>query len=215
MSGHLERNPQAAPAPANQDPAPQQQQRQAPAQQVGPGLRRMLELVQGNASPDATAAFHILRDYPGERVQLLEALHQHGGNGFATRVLQLEREDRERPRAGLNDAGLGVTAGNWQVGVVPAGSTDDRYDNHQNRARAERTEEDARAAQRNGETAPNPVMDLIRPQPRQVQPAPEVDAAIAQAREQINPTPQLPMEIDPVTLLPIIPGLNRRRDKHF
>ena len=214
MSGHLERNPQQAdPAPVAQDPA-QQQQRQAPAQQVGPGLRRMLELVQ-SASPDATAAFHILRDYPGERVQLLEAMHQNGGNGFATRVLQLEREDRERPRAGLNDAGLGVTAGNWQVGVVPAGSTDDRYDNHQNRARAERTEEDARAAQRNGETAPNPVMDLIRPQPRQVQPAPEVDAAIAQAREQINPTPQLPMEIDPVTLLPVIPGLNRRRDKHF
>jgi len=65
-------------------------------------------------------------------------------------------------RWGKNDAGLGVTTRDWQIGGVPSGSTSDRFDSPGTRGRAERVDQDERDARSRGETAPNPVGDLIR-----------------------------------------------------
>jgi hypothetical protein len=65
-------------------------------------------------------------------------------------------------RWGKNDAGLGVTTRDWQIGGMPRGETSDRFDSPGTRARAERVDQDERDARSRGETAPNPVGDLIR-----------------------------------------------------
>ena len=58
------------------------------------------------------------------------------------------------PHVGLNAAGVGLTIGDWQVGLVPATSTDDRYDREQERDRIKHQEDDEREARRRGEKAP-------------------------------------------------------------
>jgi hypothetical protein len=55
---------------------------------------------------------------------------------------------------GLNKTGLGFTGPSWQVGLVPASETDNRYENPQNRERAERSDQDKRDADRRGESMP-------------------------------------------------------------
>ena len=65
-------------------------------------------------------------------------------------------------RWGKNDAGVGLTTGDWQIGGMPTGETSDRFDSPGTRARAERIDQDERDARSSGETVPNPVGDLIR-----------------------------------------------------
>ncbi len=179
-------------------------------QTVGPGLRKMNALLQGG-SPDAHEAAKILKQYPDERAQLLEAMQKSAGNSFASHVLSIERDDAAKPKAGINDAGAGVTVGNWQIGVKPAMSTDDRFDNDENRRKADQKDQNDRDAKARGEENPNPVMDLIKPKPKQIQPAPEVDQAIQDARDQINGVKKEPLEIDPQTLLPVVPGMKKKK----
>jgi hypothetical protein len=101
----------------------------------------------------------------------------------------------------INDAGLGVTVGDWQLGVTPKGSTDDRYDNPQNRRRAEQKDEDKREAQRRGEQGPP---EWWKPSPSPAIPEDDsVMRSIRKAQEQLNPQP--PMVIhDPLTGKPVI-----------
>lgn len=71
------------------------------------------------------------------------------------------------PRPEINSAGLGVTAGDWQIGGIPVSSTDDRYDTAQAREAAERAEYNASEARRHGDKMPNPVMDMLKPRVQQ------------------------------------------------
>ena len=93
------------------------------------------------------------------------------------------------PHVGLNAAGVGLTIGDWQVGLVPATSTDDRYDREQERDRIEHQEDDEREARRLGEKAPDPVGDLLRQtalhQERETEANSSMDRAITSMREQI------------------------------
>ena len=101
----------------------------------------------------------------------------------------------------INDAGLGVTVGDWQIGVTPKGSTDDRYDDPEKRQRAEQQEEDKREAQRRGEQGPH---EWWKPDPLPTIPEDDpVMRSIRKANEQLQPQP--PMIIrDPLTGKPVI-----------
>jgi hypothetical protein len=107
----------------------------------------------------------------------------------------------DEDEVGINDAGLGVTVGDWQIGVTPKGSTDKRYDNPENRRRAEQQDEDKREAQRRGDQGPP---EWWKPSPPPA--IPEDDPlmrSIRKAQEQHNPQP--PMVIhDPLTGKPVI-----------
>jgi hypothetical protein len=109
--------------------------------------------------------------------------------------------ETDEDELGINDAGLGVTMGDWQLGVIPKGSTDNRYDNPQNRRRAEQQEEDKQEAQRRGDQGP-PELWKHTPLPS----VPEGDPvmrSIRRTQEQLNPQP--PMVIhDPLTGKPVI-----------
>jgi hypothetical protein len=61
---------------------------------------------------------------------------------------------------GMNKSGLGYTGNDWQIGVVPAGETDNRYDTPEGRYRAERADQDKRDADRRGETMPRQSEDV-------------------------------------------------------
>lgn len=196
---------------SKKDADPEPKRDLEPTRRVGPGLRKVLELIRGNSSPDAGEVAKLMRKYPDERAEILAALHEHAGNGFVSLVLAAEREEGERLKPSISGAGVGVSVGDWNIGVKPATSTDDRYDSSENRRRAEGKEDNDRAAQAHGEVMPDPVMDLIKPKPKQLVPAPEVDAAIADARDQIAGRKKEPLEVDPVTLLPVIPGLNKKK----
>jgi hypothetical protein len=63
---------------------------------------------------------------------------------------------------GKNDAGAGLTRGDWQIGGKPSMSTSDRFDSPGTRDRAEREDRDAVDAQHRGESAPDPAGDLLR-----------------------------------------------------
>ncbi len=67
-----------------------------------------------------------------------------------------------RGRWGKNDAGVGLTAGDWQFGGMPTTKTSDRYDSPGTRDRADRIEQTERDAKSRGETVPDPVGDGIR-----------------------------------------------------
>ena len=202
MGNEVEKKPEADKKP---DPAPTQPPAHAP--QAGPGVRALMKLIHGNASPDAEQVARLLGKYPDERAAMLETIQQEAGNTFASRVLAAERAEAARLKPSL-EAGPGVQ-------VKPVGETDDRYDNAENLRRANDRDQNERDAQAHGESYPNPVKDLIKPKPKQLDPAPEVDRAIQQARDQINGVTPDKMEIDPVTLLPIVPGLNKPRKKHL
>jgi hypothetical protein len=111
--------------------------------------------------------------------------------------------DPDDTEVGVNDAGLGVTVGDWQIGGTWAGSTDDRYDTPETRQRAEQHDQDAREAQRRGEQMPNPVHDLLHPPtPPDLRQDP-VTRAIQQANADAKP--QLPLVIhDPLTGNPVV-----------
>ncbi|MGA7953501.1 MAG: hypothetical protein WCA07_08265 [Gloeobacterales cyanobacterium] len=101
----------------------------------------------------------------------------------------------------INDAGLGVTVGDWQFGVAPKGSTDDRYDTPENRRRAEQQEEDKREAQRRGEQGPE---EWWKPSPSPaISEDDPVTRSIREANERLHP--QEPMIIhDPLTGKPVV-----------
>jgi hypothetical protein len=102
---------------------------------------------------------------------------------------------------GINDAGFGVTVGDWKLGITPKGSTDDRYDTPENRRRAEQKEEDQREAQRRGDQEP-PEWWKPTPPPTVPQDDP-VMRSIREANERQHPQP--PMIIhDPLTGKPVV-----------
>ncbi len=107
----------------------------------------------------------------------------------------------DEDEVGINNAGLGVNGGDWQIGVTPKGSTDDRYDSPQNRRRAEQQEEDKREAQRRGDQGP-PEWWKSSPPPSIPEEDP-VTRSIREANERLHPRP--PMVIhDPLTGQPVI-----------
>jgi len=65
------------------------------------------------------------------------------------------------PGWGKNDAGVGLTRGDWQFGGMPTTHTSDRFDTPGTRDSAERTDLDEAGAKQRGEKVPNPVMDTI------------------------------------------------------
>jgi hypothetical protein len=67
------------------------------------------------------------------------------------------------PGWGKNDAGAGLTKGDWQMGGKPSMSTSDRFDTPGTRDRAELTDRDNDSLQKRGEpAAPDPVGDALR-----------------------------------------------------
>jgi hypothetical protein len=104
---------------------------------------------------------------------------------------------------GLNEAGLGITVGDWQIGVTPSMSTDDRYDDPQTRERVERQEADEREARRRGESTPNPIGDLLDPDPPADPREDPVFRSIEEARRRLEPEPPLIIR-DPLTGQPVI-----------
>jgi hypothetical protein len=107
----------------------------------------------------------------------------------------------DEDEVGINDAGLGVTIGDWRIGITPKGSTDDRYDNPQNRRRAEQQEEDEREAKRRGDQGPP---EWWKPTPPPA--IPEDDPlmrSIRKANERLHPQPPLIIH-DPLTGKPVI-----------
>lgn len=59
-------------------------------------------------------------------------------------------------RPGVNPAGVGVTVGDWNIGVVPRMSTSDEHDNPQNEERARRAREEEVVERRNPRPASGP-----------------------------------------------------------
>jgi hypothetical protein len=102
---------------------------------------------------------------------------------------------------GINDAGLGVTVGDWQIGVTPKGSTSDRYDDPEKRRRAEQEDEDKREAQRRGEQGPH---EWWKPDPL---PTISEEDPVTRSIRKANEQPQPPMIIhDPLTGKPVVLG---------
>lgn len=60
-----------------------------------------------------------------------------------------------------NDAGLGRTTKNWQIGGKPTMSTSDRFDNPDSRDRADRQDRDEADAKARRETVPDPIGDEL------------------------------------------------------
>ncbi len=93
----------------------------------------------------------------------------------------------ERPHVGINDAGPGLTLGDWQIGGTVVTGTDSRHDLAVNEEHARREEEDQREAHQLGETVPDPVGEMIRHRFARPLPDPQPDDPLmAHIRAQVE-----------------------------
>lgn len=71
------------------------------------------------------------------------------------------QRERKKSTFGVNDAGLGLTRGDWQIGARPTLSTDGHHDRGSDERREEGRREDQDRARRAGQKTPNPIKDEL------------------------------------------------------
>jgi hypothetical protein len=126
-------------------------------------VRKLLE----NPEASAQSVADLIKRYPNFIFSILREAAAIRGQAFADDARRLD----QRSSDALHRDGASAVAGSQRI-LPPnlPGSTSNRYDNPQNKAKAAEDEQRARDAQEHGETTPNPIGDMLAPKSSQLQP---------------------------------------------